>query len=279
MLERTLPSAFLDSARRCVRQWLALFAIYLEEGFAYRASGFIWVLTDAATTFVMPLVWIAAGKGAPIKGFGPNDFVLYYLCMLVVGSFVTSHFMWDISWEIREGIFSTHIIRPISYFQFILARNLAWRSIRTVISAPWFLLFVAFYGSHITGIHLHMGWEFWTSLLLGHMVSVCFVLAMAMLALFTQEAQSIFELYYIPMLFLSGQVFPIAVFPDWVRGIAKVFPFYYTTGAPTEILIGRLTGPAAVTAIGMQVGWILVSVVVYKVLWRLGMKHYTGIGM
>ena len=98
------------------------------------------------------------------------------------------------------------------------------------------------------------GWEFWTVARPGPPCqhTPAFVMMMAMLALFTQEVTSIFELYYIPMLFLSGQLFPIAMLPQWAAKLAKMFPFYFTTGAPTEILIGRVQGNTVYAALGTQ---------------------------
>ena len=114
---------------------------------------------------------------------------------------------------------------------------------------------------------------------MGHLVSFTFVMMMAMLALFTQEVTSIFELYYIPMLFLSGQLFPIAMLPDWAGKLAKLFPFYFMTGAPTEILIGRVTGSGITNVLMTQAAWIAACYVVSRVLWSKGLKHYTGVGM
>jgi ABC-2 type transport system permease protein len=128
-------------------------------------------------------------------------------------------------------------------------------------------------------VHLNIGPEFWISLLLGHFVSFTVVMAMTMIALFTQEAMSIFELYYIPFLFLSGQLFPISMMPPWVASIAKVLPFYFTTGAPTEILIGRVSGAAAWQNIAIQLVWITIAYFAARVLWRKGLRHYNGVGL
>ncbi|MCW5939587.1 MAG: ABC-2 family transporter protein [Fimbriimonadaceae bacterium] len=261
------------------RQTLGLIRIYIADGLAYRASGVIWVLTDVASAVTMPLVWLAASRGGPIAGYSSSDLVLYYLCLLMLTSFIMCHFMWEISFEIREGMFSAHIIRPVSYMHFILSRNLAWRVVRSLIFLPFFLAILYFYLGAVEGKSVYLGWELWASVVLGHLVSVVFVTALAMIALFTQEAQSIFELYYFPMLFLSGQLFPIALLPDWVRGLAVVFPFYYTTGVPTEIMVGRLAGPAAWQAMGIQVVWIGVSYVLFRVLFAKGTRHYAGVGM
>lgn len=264
---------------RTLRHWRAVLAIYVQDGLAYRASALIWVLTDVTTAVTMPLVMAAAAAGGAIQGYDGQAFILYYLTMLMVTSFVTSHFMWEIANEIKEGVFSVYLVRPISFFQFMAMRNLAWRVVRTIIFMPLFASLVLLYANHLGGASLHLGPVFWLSVVLGHLVSFTFVMAIAMIALFIQEAQAVFELYYVPMLFLSGQLFPVALLPDWARALALAFPFYYTTGLPTEIAVGRLAAGGEWPLIGGQVAWIVGSYLAYRVLWRLGLRHYSGVGM
>jgi len=261
------------------RKAKALFDIYFQDGLAYRASGIIWILTDVTTAVTMPLVWASAAKSGSIGGYNSSDFILYYLCMLMLGSFVTSHIMWDLAMEIKEGQFSTALLRPVSFYLVSYLRNVSWRCIRVILFFPCFLILLVLYRSLLGHAVLNLGFTFWISLVLGHLVSFTVVMAMAMLALFTQEVFSIFELYYIPMLFLSGQLFPISLLPAWASSLAKLFPFYFTTGAPTEILIGRVTGAAAWQAIGIQCVWVVLAYGVAQVLWRKGLRHYNGVGM
>ncbi len=264
-----------------LRKWQALFSIYFQDGIAYRASGLIWIMTDVVVAVTMPLVWAKANQatGGAIGGFTSSDFVLYYLCMLLISCFVTSHIMWDLSVEIKEGDFSVQLVRPISHYQATFMRNLSWRLIRPSLFLPFFLLLLFAYRSYLGNAHVFLGWEFWLSVLLGHLVSFNFAYMMAMLALFTQEAQAIFELYYIPLLFLSGQLFPIAVLPDWARHLAYAFPFYFTTGVPTEILVGRVSAQAAHGLLLGQLAWVFGAYLLGKVLWKKGLKQYTAVGM
>jgi len=263
-----------------LRKWKAVFGIYFQDGLAYRASGLIWILTDLVTALTMPLVWARASSATGvIGGFTRSDFVVYYLCQLFIGSFITSHIMWEVAMEIKEGQFSTQLIRPMSFYQFTFLRNLSWRVIRMGLFFPFFLMLLWVYRSYLTGAHVYFSWQFFSAVLLGHFVSFCFVTMMAMLALFTQEVMSIFELYYVPMLFLSGQLFPVSVLPDWAAGLAKWFPFYYTTGAPTEILVGRVSGGEATHVLLMQAGWIVFCFLMGKLLWSRGLKYYSGVGM
>ena len=263
-----------------VRKWRALFSIWLQDGIAYRASGVIWILTDVVRSAIMPLVFIAAMEpGGTIAGFSAGQFVLYYLSLLLLLNFITSHLMWDLSYEIKEGIFTINLLRPVSYFQVCFIRNLAWRLLRLVYFAPMFAVLLFLYRGYLTDIHLYLGWEVWVAVILGHLVSFTFVYMMSMLALFFQETQSIFELYYFPMLFLSGQLFPISLLPDWAIYAAKLMPFYYTTALPVEVLIERLSPVSALPLILAQVGWIIGQSVAARYLWRFGLKHYTAVGM
>lgn len=261
------------------RKILAVFGIYFKESMAYRASGVIWILTDVTTAITMPMVWISAAKSGLIAGFNAGETVVYYLAMLLVGSFVTSHIMWEIAMEIKDGQFSTQIIRPMNWYQITFLRNLTWRIVRLSLFAPFFLLFLWVYRAHLTDVRLVLGPEFWVSFVLGHLVSFTFVTMMALLALFVQEAMAIFELYYLPMLFLSGQLFPVAFLPQWAQKIAMFFPFYYTTGLPTEILIGRTAGSAAWGLIAVQLAWVVGCFLGARILWKHGLRQYTAVGM
>jgi ABC-2 type transport system permease protein len=271
--------SIISAVTLTLRKWWAVFSIFFQDGLAYRASGLIWITTDLVTAVTMPLVWASATQGGPIKGFTSSDFVLYYLAMLLLTSFITSHIMWELAMEIKEGQFSVVLVRPISFFQYTFFRNLAWRVLRPILFAPIFVVLLWGYRSYLTDASVFLGWEFWASVVLGHLLSFTFVVMMSMLALFVQEATSIFELYYIPMLFLSGQLFPVSLLPTWAQNLTKLFPFYFTTGAPTEILIGRLKGPAMYGALWWQIGWCVFAYLMARILWKKGLHYYTGVGM
>jgi ABC-2 type transport system permease protein len=263
------------------RKWLALFGIYFQETFAYRASMVIWILTDIVTSVTMPLVWIHTNtlQQGPIQGFNQQGIVLYYLCNLLIIMFVTSHIMWDLAMEIKEGQFTAYLLRPFSIFQLTFVRNLTWRLLRTALCFPIFLFFLWAFRGYLEGAEMYVGPWFWICLILGHLVSFFTVYALAMIALIVQEAHSLFELYYVPMLFLSGQLFPISMLPDWARNLSYAFPFYFTAGLPTEVLVGKVSSSEAPTFALMQLGWIAVGAIAGRILWNVGRKHYTAVGM
>lgn len=261
------------------RQNLGVLRIYMRESLVYPANWLIWILTDAVNCFAMPLVFIAAAGGRSLAGYSTGEFFAYYVTILLVGSFVTSHFMWELNWEIKEGNFSVYLVRPISLFRYTFFRNLSWRFMRVGMAIPVAVLFLWVYRDSVSLNEWRLGPEFWVSLVLGHCLSFTFVMAFAMLALFLENAESVFELYYVPMLFLSGQLFPVDLYPDWALALARATPFYYTTGLPTELALGRYAGAEAWRFIAIQAAWVVGSYMVHRILWKRGTKQYAGVGI
>jgi ABC-2 type transport system permease protein len=264
---------------RLWRQTKAFLSIYIQDGLAYRASGMIWILNDVVIAFTLPLVWLAAAGSGTIGGKTGSDFVAYYVVMLLFSNFITCHFMWEINQEIKDGALTSQLLRPASYLHFMFMRNLAWRLVRSLLFLPWFLLFLFVYQGNLSQTDLNFGLSTLAAVFLGHCVSFFFVMALSMLALFVEEASSIFELYYFPMLFLGGSMFPVSVLPGWVQNLAVVFPFYYAVGAPADIATGRIPESQVPAILGVQLLWIGLSIVLHVVLFRVGMKRYQGVGL
>lgn len=264
---------------RAFRKFKAIYGVCAQDWLAYKANGVIWILTDMVTALTMPLVWANAAKAGMISGYDSSAFVLYYLAMLLFGSFITSHMMWEIGFEIKEGQFQTYLVRPFSFFTHILIRNFAWRSIRFVFTLPFFVLLLIGYSGWLNVSTVYIGWEFWVSVILGHFVSITFVLAIAMISLWVQEAHSLFELYYVPQLFLSGYLFPIAILPGWAQQISKFLPFYYTTGLPVELFVRQVKPGDALPLLLGQVAWIVVMIALHKALFKRGLRVYAGVGL
>ncbi len=258
----------------------ALLKIYIADSLAYRASAFIWMLTDTVHCLVMPLVWLSAYHGREaIGGYNPGEMVTYYVVMAFVSNFIVSHLMWDLAWEIKEGVLSQWLLRPVPVVWMLMARNLSWRAMRMVLFVPVAGLALFYFSNFTTLAPLNLGWAFWVSVVLGHLVSFWVAYALACLAFWLQEVQSVFSVYYAPMLLLSGWVAPIGLMPGWLQALAVVMPFRYTTAVPVEIAVGKLTGEAMFLQMGIQLLWIGLGWGLSAVLWRLGLRQYTGVGM
>jgi ABC-2 type transport system permease protein len=49
-------------------------------------------------------------------------------------------------------------------------------------------------------------------------------------------------------------------------------------GFPVELLTGHLSPAEIVLGFSIQVGWLLAAVILYRVVWRNGLRHYSAVG-
>ncbi|NUL81940.1 MAG: ABC-2 family transporter protein [Armatimonadetes bacterium] len=263
-----------------LRKTRALLSAYLQDTLAYRASMVIWILTDVTNTFIMPLVWLASlGDRTEIGGFTGSGFVMYYLVLAITSNFAVSHLMWDISFEIKEGVISQWLVRPIPYLYAMFVRNFTWRLIRGVMLVPLVGMFALYHWHRLDATVLTNAGPFFLSLFLGHIVSFWIAMSLSSLAFWFHEVYSVYGLYYVPAYMLSGWVAPIELMQPWMQALAAALPFRYVTAVPVEIAVGRITGDAIWYSILGQIVWLVLAVFLALFLWRKGLKEYSGIGM
>ncbi len=265
---------------RLIRKWSRIFSVFVQDALTYRAVAVIWILTDTIPTLVMPLIWLASFHGrSNIAGYDPSQITAYYLILLAVGNFVTCHQMWEIAQDIKDGKFSAFLLRPFGYQAYNYLGFLAWRIMRTVLFLPVFLLAAWLFRGTLHFADYHPDGYFLLALVLGHFVSFCITYPVGLLALYVVETRSLFNFWFIPLVIFNGQVAPIALFPASFRWLAEALPFRYTIAFPTELFLGRLTTEQIHSGLLHQVGWIIGGLCLSTLLWRGGLKRFTGIGL
>ena len=265
---------------RSLRKTWTVFTVYMQDNLTYRSQAVIWMMTDTIPAVLMPLLWLSSYDGrSTIGGFSPGAMVSYYLVTLCLTNIMITHVMWDIAFEVREGRFSIYLTRPFNYMTFQYAGNLSWRLMRAALFVPIFAVCVLIFHPYLRWEGYNLGWIFWASVVGGHLLSFCIGYGMGLLALFFTEVRSIYMFYYMPASFLSGTMVPLSLLPDWADRAALVLPFRYTLAFAAELFLNRLSPTEVSTGFAWLGGWLVVAATGSAVLWRTGLRHYTGVGM
>jgi len=83
-------------------------------------------------------------------------------------------------------------------------------------------------------------------------------------------------LLFVPFLFLSGLLAPLAAFPQAVRDVAQWTPFPYLIDFPARLLAGL---PVDVgRGLLAQLIWLALLLPLVLLLWRAGVRRYTAMG-
>jgi ABC-2 type transport system permease protein len=86
------------------------------------------------------------------------------------------------------------------------------------------------------------------------------------------------QMYYVLVLFFSGQVAPITLFPAPVRFVADVLPFQWMVAFPVELILGRVSPHDAAVGFGILAGWLVVGIVALRITWSRGVRQYSAVG-
>ncbi|HEY3237909.1 MAG TPA: ABC-2 family transporter protein [Polyangiaceae bacterium] len=248
----------------------AYFAMWVE----YRAEIYLWALAG-----IMPLIlmgiWNQVSKNAAFS-LNPNDFVRYFLAVFIVRQLTFVWVIYEFEYLIVEGALTPLLLQPINpVWRFVLAHiteRIARLPFSFAILAVGFLLYPkAFWIPKLSDVALA-----------GAVVAAAFAVrftlqyAFAMLCFWTERAASIEDLWFWFYTFLSGLIAPLDVYPAWVRSAAELTPFPYLLYFPAQILVGRPV--PLLRGCGVLLAWGIGSFLLYRLLWRLGLKRYSAMG-
>ena len=244
----------------------------------YRAALGIWMIGHVLEPLVYLIVWSAvATGGGRTGGFTPRTFAAYFIAAMLVNHITYTWIMWEHEYRVRDGTFSFALLRPVHPIHSDISDNLASK----VVTFP-IILFAAAVLAVIFHPDLHP--PLWAVALFFPAAVMAFLLrflvewTVAQTAFWTTRTEAVNQMYFMLLLFLSGQIAPLELFPAPIRVLAAALPFRWMISFPVELLMGRLTPSAALAGLLIQTAWFGAVLLLLRVVWRAGIKIYSAVG-
>jgi len=263
---------------RRLLSWLRIARVLLLSQYAlmleYRAEILLWALSG-----LVPLLMLALWSQAPAAtaaGLTPVGLARYFLAAFVVRQFTVVWVVYAFEEDNLLGRLSPYLLQPLPLVWRYVAAHLAEQATRLPFVAAMVGLFMLLLPS-TAGVPspgrlllalLAMHLAFWLNFLLQF--------AITLLCLWSERASALERLLYIPYLFLSGLVAPLAVFPPAVRAFALHTPFPYMLDLPARLLAGEPVDLAA--GFGGVAFWLALLLPLNLLLWRAGVRRYAAMG-
>jgi ABC-2 type transport system permease protein len=259
--------------------YIQQFKTTLATMFAYRASLLIWMIGQVLEPLVYLIVWsiVSNTSGGSIGGYTTSQFAAYFILLMLVNQVTYTWIMYEFEYRIREGILSFALLKPVHPIHSDIADNISSKLITT----PFMILVAA----GLTAIfHPSLSpapWAiglFFPALFLAFAVRFLLEWTLAQSAFWTTRVGAANQTYFVLMLFLSGQFAPLTLLPLPVRIMADILPFRWLIAYPIDLVTGRLALSEALIGLGAQVAWLIVSYVLFRTVWRAGVKIYSAVG-
>jgi len=174
---------------------------------------------------------------------------------------------------IETGTVAYELVRPVKLYQFWFCRSAAGRlaplSLRFF---PIVLIAGLFMGlkppdSFLSGIF------YFISTLAAILLASSVITILSITLFWTISGEGVTRLLQASFYFLSGSVVPLPFFPEWIQPILKFLPFRGIQDIPLQIYMGMIPTQEAVLAIGHQVVWIIIFILLGQWLLNRGIRQ------
>jgi ABC-2 type transport system permease protein len=255
------------------------FKVTMASFIQYRAALVIWLIGHVLEPLIYLIVWttVARSTDGSVGGFTGADFAAYFIVLMIVNHMTYTWVMYEYEYRVRQGTLSPDLLRPVHPIHSDIADNITSK----LITLPGMLAIAVILGFVFRpALHL-VAWAvaaFVPAVLMALLVRFVVEWTLALAAFWTTRVSALNQMYFMAMLFFSGQIAPLELLPQPVRVAAFILPFRWTVGFPTELLLGRLTPTQTLAGIGMQAAWLAAGLVLMKFVWRAGLKVYSAVG-
>lgn len=257
-----------------------LWQVNWAEQWQYRANLLMYLLYWLVSPIIYLAVWTSiANQNGDVNGFTANDFITYYMVLLICDQITSNIVIHTFGYKIQDGTLSGELIRPIHpMLTNALVNNIAFKVLTILGFIPvWIVLLFLFKPDFsnvaLSGILLSI-----PAMILGFFVSFLLSATITALAFWTTKIYSIHEFYFALILLFSGQFVPLPLMPKLVQDIAQYLPFQLFIYYPIQLILGKLSTEQIIQGYLSGIIWFGVSILLFNLVWRNGLKRYSAVG-
>ena len=240
---------------------------------AYPGATWAGVFTNTFFGFMIAYALLAVFEQRDSVGtYDARDAVTY--TWLAQGMLMTVY-VWgwfEVALRVRSGDVATDLQRPVDFQAYWLAQDLGRAAYHAVFrGVPPFILGALVFDVLVPGDPVT--WlAFTASLVLAVVVSFAFRFLFNLAAFWLLDYRGAGILAMVASTFFSGQIVPLAFFPEWLETLAWALPFAAMVQAPIEVWLGHADGLELAGLLGLQALWAVLLLGLGRLVLAAGMR-------
>jgi ABC-2 type transport system permease protein len=217
--------------------------------------------------------------GGLVQGLTANDFVTYYLVLLVVDQLTSDITLHVLATKIQDGTLAGELLKPIHpILTNTLMNNLAFKALIFIVFLPVWLVLVLLFQPDFSAVT-------WQNVLLalpacaiGFGINFLLGATLTSLAFWTTRVYSLHEFYYALAVLFSGQFVPLVLMPPVIQQIAQFLPFQLMIYFPVQLVLGLLSPDAILRNFALGLMWLTIAYGLFNLVWRRGVRRFSAVG-
>jgi ABC-2 type transport system permease protein len=268
----------MRTLRRQSRVFGKLLALNLITSFNYRGEMLLRQIGNLLVPLISLFVWQAALASGAQLPTSERYLTSYFVLVAVINMLSQTWGAFYLAEGIRDGSLNRYLVRPLSTHVNGLANNVGEKLVKFAVLAPMVALLALVLGDRFA---FPAGLSHWllaaVSLIMAGLMSFLFDIVLGGLGFWFDDVAGFLRARAVIIPLLSGAVVPLELMPDELAGVTLIQPFRYLVSFPLEVLLGDVSG-GLLAGFGLQAGWLIIFAAGAALVWRLGIRTYSGAG-
>lgn len=257
-----MPRLLFELARRGYRRYAA-----------YPGATWAGVFTNTFFGFLLAYILLAVFQERDTVGsYDAQDAVTYV--WLAQGMLMTIYIWgwYEVALRVRSGDVATDLQRPLDFQVYWLAQDVGRAAYHAIFRGiPPFLV-----GTLVFDVLVPRDPRVWLAFLvsvtLAVVVSFAFRFLFNLAAFWVLDYRGVGVLAMVASTFFSGQIVPLAFFPEWLKVLAWALPFAAMVQAPIEVFLGHARGVELAGLLALQAFWAAALLLLGRALLGAGLR-------
>jgi ABC-2 type transport system permease protein len=257
-----------------------LWQVNWAEQWQYRANLIMYLLYWLVSPIIYLAVWtsIANSKGS-VNGFTANDFITYYLILLIADQLTSNIIIHIFAYKVQDGSLSGELVKPVHpLLTNTLVNDIAFKALNLVAFTPVWIILALLFKPNFASVTLEGILLAIPAILLGYTINFLLTGTVASLAFWTTRVYSIHEFYYALILLFAGQFVPLKLMPKLIQVFASYLPFQLYMYLPIQVIQGNLSQDEILQGYLTGLIWLVLAILLFRWVWREGIKRYSAVG-
>lgn len=260
------------SLGRIVHRYWTLAKLSFQERMEYRWNILMYVSMSLLPAVITIYLWSTVFNAQNNKE-ALSYIVTYYIVAAYVGWRIHPYH-WNVMWDVLQGRMATALLRPMSFPAKHFWYEVGGRVWSTLLTTPLFVGLAFAMGDNFKVPTSGWNWLFSiVAFMVAYVVYFFMTFTLGLLVIWQNQCESIFVLFAVGSQWLGGTLVPLALMPGWISEWLQWLPFAYIFGFPVKIFMGM--PPEQIwQGFGVQLFWLVVSIVIYKIIWKKAINRF-----
>ncbi len=262
-----------------MKKYLTAMYLSILQLFTYRLSFILWRVRNIFNLIFIYFLWTSVFVHRPsIFSYTQDKLVSYILLITLLSSLILSTRTIDVGADIVSGDIMNYLLKPFSFFKFVIGRDIADKVVNILFSVGEILILLLILNPRLfIQKDLVSYLLFFFSLSIGGIIAFLISLDLSFLAFWSSEIWAPRYIYSILLWFLAGSFFPLDILPKVVYSILLLTPFPYLIFLPSKIFLNGFS-TALLIPISLSLAWCVILYFMTKKIWEKGIKNYSAYG-